>query len=111
MGYQSDTLQIITRNSEGLPWERISNAKENTVYRVLQELITNTIKHGKASIILITFAQNRKQLTVIYKDNGIGGALSDTNGLQNVENRITAHKGRITFESEKNKGFKAHIHI
>ncbi len=111
LGYQSDTLQIITRNSEGLQWERISNAKKNTVYRVLQELITNTIKHGKASIILITFAQNRKQLTMIYKDNGVGGALSDTNGLQNVENRITAHKGRITFESEKNKGFKAHIQI
>jgi len=111
LGYQSDTLQIITRNSEALQWKRISKTKKNTIYRVLQELITNTIKHGQASLILIEFAQKRKQITLTYTDNGVGGALSSKNGLQNVENRIIAHKGTITFESEKNKGFKAHIQI
>ena len=111
LSYQSETLNIITRNSEGVSWKSISKSKKITIYRALQELVTNTTKHGKGSIILIEFSKSKRGLKILYKDNGVGGELSNKNGLQNVENRIIAHKGTITFESEKNKGFKAHIQI
>ena len=92
-------------------WTQISNEKKNAIYRVLQELITNTVKHGKASLVLIEFNQDHKKIAIRYKDNGIGSELSNKNGLQNVENRIKAFKGTITFESEKNKGFQANIQM
>lgn len=111
MGYRIDTLTIITKNSEGLQWKLLSKGKKVTIYRVLQELLTNTSKYGKASVVVIEFSQKRREMHIVYTDNGAGGELSNKNGLQNVETRITAHKGSITFESEKTKGFKAHIQI
>jgi glucose-6-phosphate-specific signal transduction histidine kinase len=111
LSYQSDTLNLITKNSEAIQWHAISKPKKLTIYRVLQELITNTGKHGKASLIFIEFYQKRKNIHIAYTDNGVGGAISDKNGLQNVENRISAHKGTITFDSKLNSGFKAQIHI
>ncbi len=111
LGYQSDSLNIVTRNSDGVRWAQISNEKKNAIYRVLQELITNTVKHSRASLVLIEFNQDHKKIAIRYKDNGIGSELSNKNGLQNVENRIKALKGAITFESEKNKGFQANIQM
>ena len=111
LGYQSDSLNIVTRNSDGVRWAQISNEKKNAIYRVLQELITNTVKHGRASLVLIEFNQDYKKIAIRYKDNGIGSELSNKNGLQNVENRIKAFKGTVTFESEKNKGFQANIQM
>lgn len=111
LGYQSDSLNIVTRNSDDVRWAQISNEKKNAIYRVLQELITNTVKHSRASLVLIEFNQDHKKIAIRYKDNGIGSELSNKNGLQNVENRIKALKGAITFESEKNKGFQANIQM
>lgn len=111
LSYQSDTLNLITQKSEAIKWQAIPKAKKLTIYRVLQELITNTTKHGEASLILIAFEQKGKKVHISYTDNGKGGALSDKNGLQNVENRISALKGSITFDSQPNSGFKAQIHI
>lgn len=111
LGYQSDSLNIVTRNGDGVRWAQISNEKKNAIYRVLQELITNTVKHGRASLVLIEFNQDYKKIAIRYKDNGIGSELSNKNGLQNVENRIKAFKGTVTFESEKNKGFQANIQM
>lgn len=111
MSYQSDTLNLITKNSDGIKWKTISQSKKLTIYRVLQELITNTNKHSKASLVFIAFYQKRQKIHIAYTDNGKGGDLSAKNGLQNVENRISAHKGRITFDSKLNSGFNAQIHI
>lgn len=111
LAYRTDELNIITKYSEGLRWNKVAKTKKMTIYRVLQELVTNTIKHGKASTILIICTQKKKVMHIDYSDNGVGGALSHKNGLQNVETRILSHKGRITFESESHKGFRAHIQI
>ena len=111
LSYQSDSLNLITQKSETINWQAIPKAKKLTIYRVLQELITNTNKHGEASLILIAFEQKGKKVHISYTDNGKGGALLGKNGLQNVENRISALKGRITFDSKPNSGFKAQIHI
>ncbi|MEP3969203.1 MAG: ATP-binding protein, partial [Nonlabens sp.] len=85
--------------------------QKSTVYRVLQELLTNTNKHSQASIIVINFSHSGKSIVINYKDNGVGTELIKGNGLQNTVNRIHSINGSITFESEKEKGFKAIITI
>lgn len=109
--YQTDTIAISTRNLATLDWEVIPKIKKETVYRVLQELMTNMKKYSKASAVLLTFKQNGKNITIEYTDNGIGCALKNKNGLQNAENRIQAIKGTITFESEPGNGFRSKISI
>lgn len=109
--YKSDAVNIITKDLSKVDWSLLSSPKKIALYRVLQELLVNMRKHSQASIVVISFAQNQKKITVVYKDNGQGCSLKKQNGLQNTENRIKTLKGSITFSSEINHGFQAKIII
>ena len=79
---------------------------------VIQELLVNMKKHSKCSLVVLTFKQSEKKLQIDYTDNGIGATieqLNSKNGLQNIENRIQAIKGIITFDTKSEKGFKVHF--
>ena len=66
-------------------------------------------KHSDASIVILSFKMMGNKIQIKYSDDGVGGELKKNNGLLNVENRINSLNGRITLESEKDKGFKATI--
>ena len=77
------------------------------IFRIIQELINNSIKHGKASLITIIFSQN----SCAYSDNGVGfenSQLEKTMGLgfSNIENRIKNINGTFNLTSAINEGFK-----
>jgi len=109
LSYQNEKVNIATRNISKVEWNDISEIKKTILYRVLQELMTNMRKHSDASIVVIAFQQNKKNITIEYTDNGKGCELKNKNGLQNTESRIHAIKGTIIFESQIDKGFKAKI--
>ena len=90
---------------------------ELTVYRTISELINNTIKHAKASVISINIFVSENMLNLFYEDNGTGFPVEEKirakqgMGLKNIENRINSLEGNITFESKQGKGMKAFIKI
>lgn len=107
--YQSDTIKIIRRDTKRIDWKTISEVKKNSIYRVLQELMTNMKKHSEATLVAVTFSQSRRVIKINYSDNGVGSLLKKQNGLQNAEFRIFALNGSIIFETQPNKGFKVTI--
>ncbi len=111
LNYQNETIAIVTRNISTIEWETVPKTKKTTIYRVLQELMTNMKKHSQATAVALTFNQEGKKIFIEYTDNGVGCTLKNKNGLQNAENRIQAIKGTITFESEPGKGFRSKISI
>lgn len=111
LSYKDDNVNIITKGLQQIHWEQLKEIQKSTIYRVLQELLTNMRKHSHASIVVLSFDQSGTSLIINYKDNGQGTAIIKGNGLQNTENRIHSIKGTITFESEIDKGFKATITI
>jgi signal transduction histidine kinase len=111
LGYKNDAVNIITQNISKIDWNKVSEIKKITLYRVLQELMTNMKKHSSAAIVVVIFSQKSNQLMIDYKDNGIGGDLKKNEGLLNMENRMESINGHISFESMKDKGFKATITI
>jgi signal transduction histidine kinase len=111
LSYQTDTTAISTRNLASLDWKIVPTIKKETVYRVLQELMTNMKKHSGATAVLLNFRQQGKNISIAYSDNGKGCALKNKNGMQNAENRIQAIKGTIIFESEPGNGFRSKISI
>ncbi|GGE00498.1 tetratricopeptide repeat-containing sensor histidine kinase [Planktosalinus lacus] len=110
-GYQSDGLTIVKRFSKNVDWSQISQHKKNALYRVLQELMTNMKKHSKATLVAVSMNQKGTKTELFYSDNGVGSTLKKQNGLQNVENRIFALNGSITFETAQGKGFKVKISV
>jgi signal transduction histidine kinase len=90
---------------------------ELTIYRTISELINNTIKHAKASVISINIFVSENMLNLVYEDNGTGFPVEEKMrakqgmGLKNIENRINSLKGNINFESKQGVGMKAFIKI
>ena len=111
ISYKTDQVQVITRNLLNIDWKTKAEYKKTTLYRVLQELMTNMRKHSKASLVVLTFEEDNNKVNINYSDNGMGCDLKKQVGLQNAENRIQTSGGSIIFETEINKGFKAKITI
>lgn len=92
---------------------------EITLYRVITELINNTIKYAKAKNIDIMYKHNtvHNYLSLTYTDDGIGfdidKAMNKTNGLglYNIKSRIKTLGGETTISSKKNKGIQVSIKI
>lgn len=81
------------------------------LFRIIQELINNSNKHGEASKVELFFKIDNSVNTCIYIDNGIGFNCKELNitkglGFSNIENRIQNIKGEYFINSEKRKGFQ-----
>ena len=111
--YKSKNTEIIIKNGKPINWSAVTSEKKIAIQRVLQEFMVNMKKYSQASFVVIGFDLVQNTIKISYSDNGIGFAekLILKNGLQNVENRIHAVNGIVTFESEPNKGFRATISL
>lgn len=83
--------------------------KQLHIFRILQELLNNSIRHGKATSISITFVSKSHQNTCVYIDNGVGFNTNSVNqkrgiGMQNIESRVNFLGGNINVQSEIDKG-------
>lgn len=77
------------------------------LYRVIQEFITNAVKHGNANKISICFDLSRYSLKLNLMDNGRGFNCNKQKkgmGLQNVQSRVKSHYGKLNIVSNINKG-------
>lgn len=76
-----------------------------TLYRVVQEALTNSVRHGLATQIYVTITYLENVLTFSIVDNGKGATnFTKGNGLNGMCERINNLKGEISFQG--NKGFK-----
>jgi len=86
------------------------------LYRILQELINNTLKHAQASKIHIDITQIKDHLNLIFEDNGVGFETEKVPaekgmGLRNLESRVERLGGQLTIDSKKNKGTSTIIEL
>ncbi|HEY3370467.1 MAG TPA: sensor histidine kinase [Prolixibacteraceae bacterium] len=92
--------------------ERFDNNVEVVLYRVVCELINNTIKHAKAKKIDLSLTKDGEYLSIVYKDDGKGFDVNKVinqpsgtgMGFSNIYSRINSLKGEINIESEHTKG-------
>ena len=109
--YKTESFNVMIRNDINIDWDSFSTIKKKTIFIVLKELMTNNRKHSKSNFALIIFNKKGKKLSIIYKDDGVGGSFKRNNGLQNAESRIKALNGTLTFDTERTKGFQVNIQI
>lgn len=73
------------------------------MYRIVQELFTNTLKHAQATAIRFEITQVHDEITIIFEDNGIGfdvqAASKKSMGLHNIRSRVESLHGELRIES------------
>jgi PAS domain S-box-containing protein len=92
--------------------QKLKEDSEISIYRVISELLNNTVKHAGATEVEIIFKSINEKLNIIYSDNGKGFDFEKTItentkglGLQNIVSRINSLNGTYKVSSEPNKGF------
>lgn len=85
---------------------------EQAIYRIMQELLNNAMKHSKATNVTIRLFEKDENLYLTYVDNGIGIEWDEVNysyntlGLSGIVTRIQSLNGEMTVESKLNRGLQ-----
>src|SRR5690606_10783313 len=84
-----------------------------SIYRIVQELIQNILKHAQASRAAVVVREHAGTLSIIVEDNGIGfnSAGNIGFGLQQIRNRVQALRGFFEVESKEGSGTTACIEL
>lgn len=96
---------------------RLENSLELTLFRIIQELTTNVIKHAKATYVNIHLTNHGDNLNILIEDNGIGFdthkiSLNEKGmGLKSIDKRVNHLDGTLHIESELGKGATIIINI
>lgn len=87
-----------------------------TIYRIVQEILNNMIRHSKADLINLSITKNESDLEIMIRDNGIGfdtDKIKESKGMgwKNIFSRISMLDGTIKLESELQKGTLVYINL
>jgi len=112
---QSGALNV-NYQSIGVEGAVIDQTLAITIYRIVQELINNTIKHAGASSAIVQVSKNGDQISVTVEDDGKGfdtALLKASKGIgwSNIQNRIEFLKGTMDVQSAPGKGVSVHIEL
>lgn len=88
---------------------RLEQEKETALYRAIQEVVSNIIRHAKATELTLQLIQHEKELSILIEDNGVGFDTTRINdftgiGLKNIISRIEFINGTVHFDSAPNRG-------
>ena len=89
--------------------KRKAPGTEIMLYRIVQELLNNVIKHAQATLVIVQFNQEADRLTVTVEDNGHGFNVQEVDennhvGLETIRSRVNYLNGNISIDSEESVG-------
>ncbi len=92
--------------------DRFAHTIEISLYRIITECITNTIKHAQASEVELALRQDDQLIFLTYEDNGRGFLMSEGIngskglGIHNINSRIKTMGGKVSIQSAPGAGFR-----
>jgi signal transduction histidine kinase len=92
----------------------LSHYQYTQLKAVLQECITNTLKHAQFSRIDLFFSNLKDKLNIIYKDNGSGWSAQSSNdgiGLDNMTQRIQKLNADVTIDNQYPEGYQIDLSV
>lgn len=87
---------------------------ELILYRIIQELVQNIVKHAKATEAVVEISQHEKELNIIVEDNGVGFNIHEKHkgiGLHNIRSRVKMLQGNVIIESAQGIGTSISINF
>lgn len=106
-------------NFAGLSRERFRPEIEITLYRILQETLTNIAKHAQATHVRVLLKKARQKITLSITDNGVGfnaaslqsAAVNSSLGIYGMRERVVLLDGVFTIRSEVGAGTTVMVEI
>jgi signal transduction histidine kinase/ligand-binding sensor domain-containing protein len=108
---QFEPIELSEHNS------RFLASAEVMLYRITQELLSNSIKHANADRITLHMVRQADRIILVYQDNGRGFQYEQTQkkasglGIGNIESRVAILGGRISWQTQPGQGVQATIEV
>lgn len=109
---------ILNFSFSALATEHMEPTEEQAfhIFRIVQELINNIIRHSGADNAIIQISHNSNRLYLTVEDNGKGFIMTDAIankglGLKNIESRIKILKGKMDFRTQPGEGTSVLLEI
>lgn len=110
---ETGLVRILVKD-KGSNAHEISSQFQLMLFRIIQELVNNIIKHSQAQNAMITFGRNKKGLMIEVVDDGIGynGDINTGNqGLYGISQRLKSIGGDFKIISKREKGTQAMVEV
>jgi signal transduction histidine kinase len=111
----AETSGIEVQLEARLGAERLPADVETTLYRIVQEGLTNVVKHAEAERVSILLARRDRTAIAVIEDDGRGFDFQtnagDGIGILGMQERVELHDGRVTMESTPGSGTTLHVEI
>lgn len=96
--------------------ERLPTEVEITIYRIVQELLNNVVKHAGAKAVLVQLSLHDGNLHITVEDDGVGFDVQEkaawtSAGLKNIQSRTNYLKGSLDIQSKPGEGTSVFIEI
>ena len=92
--------------------EKLSTSFRLTIYRIIQECLTNVVKYAKATKVMVSILYEDKLVKVIIGDNGVGMEGSTKSrgiGFANIRNRASLFKGEVQVKATPTEGCTVNV--
>ena len=110
---QSSSSIIVEYQKMGID-RKIDNTAETFIYRIIQELVNNAVKHANAKEIIVQLTVENTKVLITVEDDGKGYDKKQTtkgDGLDNIDFRVNYLKGKIDTETSPNNGTSVNIEL
>ena len=112
---QTGVLQV-SYQSIGIKEEQFEQITAITIYRIVQELINNTMKHAAARSAIVQVSKTNEVISITVEDDGKGFDTTMLEGVKgigwnNIKSRVDYLKGKLDVRSEPGKGTSVHIEL
>jgi signal transduction histidine kinase len=111
--HRSHEMEISFQNL--VPLIKLKKGSEISIYRIIQELLQNVIKHAQARQVIVQISQHNGTFSLVVEDDGTGFHVSDRHqegvGLESVQSRVRFMNGKTTLHSEPGIGTTISIDI
>ena len=91
----------------------LSTKQVSNLLRITQEILSNSLRHGKANMVNVIMNFDKDDFVISFKDNGVGNEKIEEKGvgLKSIRERISELNGTVFFKSKINEGFFTKIII
>lgn len=95
-------------------WDKVDQLVQIDIYRIVQELLQNAIKHSNASEIELEIVRHQEYIAIMVEDNGKGMQNNDElsgSGLKGLKSRLELVNGKIFFDSQLGRGTIVNVEL
>lgn len=112
---RSGSIKMTVNYDDEIIWTLLTEDMQLAIYRIVTELINNTLKHAQARYITLNFHYTTDAVIIKYKDDGVGlpaeGIGIKGMGVSNIRSRCNAMNATYMLDASEIKGYAVNIMI